>query len=268
MGKYALSICTDKDTNAETAIDHLTWSFPGAQAGAPRAVLSLASAGDMKFRYGEPNPNRDRFFASLGSSPDRTCGIELHHTRRVVHISNRADYVRAIEETESSGGVDGILCGDSNLAVSVTVADCMPIWLYDEHSGSFGVLHSGWKGTGILGEAVSLLESRFDTRPEDISVILGPAIGACCYRVPPERAHAFALEFGEDCVVRSDGSDGTESFSLDLRRANLKLAARIGLRRVKDVTICTRCDVRLGSYRRQGAANFTRMAAACGAFRI
>ena len=38
----------------------------------------------------------------------------------------------------------------------VTVADCMPLYLYDSVSGVFGVVHSGWKGTGIIGEALNL----------------------------------------------------------------------------------------------------------------
>lgn len=90
-------------------------------------------------------------------------------------------------------------------------------------------------------------------------VILGPSIGSCCYEVPPERATRFAREFGEDSVERRDGS-----IRLDLRRANIALARRLGLGAVLSIESCTACDPRLGSFRREGAAAFTRMLAVAG----
>ena len=155
-----------------------------------------------------------------------------------------------------AGSHDGILLRDAAKAACITVADCMPIWLHDTHSGSFGVLHSGWKGTGILAVAMRALAGEFGSPPESVSVILGPAIGTCCYAVPRERAESFAREFGPGAVREEEGRT-----MLDLRAANVALARSLGVGSLLSVEACTSCDPRLGSFRREGAEAFTRMAA-------
>jgi hypothetical protein len=190
----------------------------------------------MRYLEGVDNPRRSAFFSHLGLDPAAVRGTELYHTRRIL--------------LEGRNGME--LAGPD----PAEAGDCMPIWLLDHHSGSFGVLHSGWKGTGILAVAVRSLAEEFGSRPESISVILGPAIGACCYAVPTGRAEAFAREFGPEAVREEGGR-----IRLDLRAANLALALRLGLGALLSVEACTSCDPRLGSFRREGPEAFTRMAA-------
>jgi hypothetical protein len=227
----------------------------------PVALLSLASEGDMK--YGDPDAerNRARFLSSAGVDPNRALGLRLAHSRTVLFPEDIDHHHRLSREAEARGGADGIVLRDSALVATVTVADCMPIWILDRDSGAFGVLHSGWKGTGILAEAVDTLARRFGSRPSSICVILGPAIGSCCYEVPAERAQAFAAEHGKETAFPLRGS-----WRIDLRAANMALARSLGLGALLSVEACTSCDHRLGSYRRQGPRSFTRMLAACGRF--
>jgi Uncharacterized conserved protein len=221
----------------------------------PIAALSLAALGDMKF--GEPGAaaNRERFLSGLGIAPRAALGLSLAHSRNVL-FPEPGDDVAAL--ASAAGGADGLIVRDRCLAPTVTVSDCMPIWLLDRDSGAFGVLHSGWKGTGILGVAVRALASRFGSRPSAMAAILGPSIGSCCYPVPESRAAVFAAEFGEASVLRGQGDP-----RLDLRQANIALAEGLGLGALLSVDSCTSCDPRFGSYRRQGSAAFTRMLAVC-----
>ena len=99
---------------------------------------------------------------------------------------------------------------------------------------------------------------RFGSRTSSIAVILGPAIGPCCYSVSEERAAAFSAEFGENCVERRGGSS-----YIDLRSANVSIAEKSGIGHLLSIDACTSCDGRLGSFRRQGGASFTRMLAVC-----
>lgn len=153
------------------------------------------------------------------------------------------------------GDADGILVQDDRWAPCVTVADCMPIWIWDRDQGWFGVLHSGWKGTGILSDTIKRLCFQ-GSRSESIAVILGPSIGKCCYTVPEERAVAFESLFGRDSVCREHGV-----YTLDLRVANVNLAKKSGIQDILSVANCTSCNPALGSFRREGPARFTRMAA-------
>jgi polyphenol oxidase len=239
------------------AKDYLAVAFPGpAAAGESLALLSFASRGDMKFGVLACAPNRERFLRDVGVDPEEARGIELSHTRNVIAPARDDDPAALARD---AGGADGILLDDPRLAATVTVADCMPIWILDRGSGTFGVLHSGWRGTGILANAVDFLVRRRGAKPSSIAVVLGPAIGSCCYAVSEERASEFAAEFGAAAAARREGS-----WFLDLRSANVALAERAGVGHVLSIDACTSCDERLGSFRRQGAASFTRMMAVCG----
>ena len=142
-------------------------------------------------------------------------------------------------------------------ALTVTVADCLPVFLTDRRLGVFSLVHSGWKGTGIALAAVRTMAERFGSRPSDLSITIGPGIGVCCYEVPEERAALFGREFGEESVVREPGRGPR----LDLRAANVRLLTRAEVGEIVVVTDCTRCSDFLGSYRRQGAAEYTLMLA-------
>jgi hypothetical protein len=237
-------------------------AFPGpAVAGEPLALLSFASQGDMKFGDSRRAANRERFLRGAGIDPGNALGIELSHSRNLLFPSREDDAAELARSGggNGSGGADGILLRDPALAATVTVADCMPIWVLDRGSGTFGVLHSGWRGTGILARAIATLAERCGSRPASIAVILGPAIGSCCYAVPEDRAAEFSAEFGDRSVERRG-----DAWYLDLRAANLALAERSGAGYVLSIEACTSCDARLGSFRRQGPAAFTRMIAVCG----
>jgi len=243
---------------------YLEFDF-GEKRQNPRAVLSTLAAGSMKFSHSENNPSRASFFSQMGLDKARVLSLELKHTRRVIPVFSREEAGSLGDIAGRAGGADGILCADSFYVPVLTVADCMPIWLFDAGCNVFGLLHSGWKGTGILAEAVRLLQKNFGSNPAAISAILGPSIGSCCYAVPEERAVRFGKEFGEKAVIVHD-EGGERKFHLDLRMANLSLAERLGIGRLLNVDLCTACSDGLGSYRRQGPQAFTRMAALCGYF--
>ncbi len=68
------------------------------------------------------------------------------------------------------------------------------------------ILHSGWKGTGILADAISFFRDRLQVPPDQIEVLFGPCICPRCYRVSAERARAFRERWGEDTAgVYEDG---------------------------------------------------------------
>ena len=222
-------------------------------------------------KFGDPGrvANRERFLRRAGIDLSEVLGLELAHSRAVIFPALGEDPAAIARR---SGGADGIILGDTaagaraavgcpaeGRAASVTVADCMPIWILDRESGAYGILHSGWRGTGILAVAIRSLAERFGSRPTSLAVILGPVIGPCCYAVAEERAARFSSEFGPNCVQRRGGST-----YLDLRSANVSIAEASGVGQVLSVEACTSCDKRLGSYRRQGGASFTRMLAVSG----
>lgn len=281
--------------------DTLSFSFPALSseqdAHAPHAFLTTITAGKMRFRWDETNPLRDAYFARVLPEGKTPVPLELIHSRTVFCIESSArDALKADLKLNGSCGIeseaqsavesgratpvfslpdgsrvkadgaqaDGLIATDRCFVPVITVADCMPLWLYDPETGVFGVLHSGWKGTGIAGEAVRFAAKKFSARPENIRVIIGPHIEPCCYRVDNERADWFIREFGEACV-----SDRTEEGSrLSLTEANKTVLSRAGVlpEHILITGGCTSCFEENGehpyaSFRRQGPEKFAPMAA-------
>ena len=101
------------------------------------------------------------------------------------------------------------------------------------------------------------METEFDVPSREICAIIGPGIGSCCYAVPAERAEQFEP---------TDSQRRFDETYLDLKKANLRLLARADVASVRVIDACTRCDLRLGSYRREGPERYRRMVAVIGHF--
>jgi hypothetical protein len=214
------------------------------------------------------NPERLRFFSSFGIEPSRIRSVKQIHSRRVIP----AEEIPVLPAEEAGGSprgdpgseagfseADGLVTGDRTLVLAVTVADCVPVFLWDRHGRGFGIVHSGWKGTGIVLEAVKLLGERYRIPPGDLNGFIGPAIGPCCYEVDPDRARLFRNEWGPAAAVERAGR-----FFLDLPGTNRRILERAGVGEIDSVERCTCCSPELGSYRRQGSGAFSRMIAFIG----
>ena len=233
------------------------FNFPGVEARAPRCGITLASAGPMKPKRDEAN--RGRFFRSAGIDPASVVSVSQIHSR-IVRVADSAALFASFPEG------DGVITGNRALVPCITVADCMPIFVFDPESGCFGALHSGWRGTGIVRSALELASDEWGSKPENFSVILGPHIRSCCYTVDGERAAHFTKTYGASCVSEDPVrvAEGSQwPFRLSLAEANRLLCLELGIRqdRILDVSSCTSCSSAYGSNRREGADSFTHMAA-------
>ena len=220
------------------------------------AGITLLPAGDMRRSRETTTAARPRFLARRGISRDCLYSVRQVHSQGVQVIDGQAAAEMAGIEA------DGLLTDRTDAVLSVTVADCLPIFLVDRDSRAFGIVHSGWRGTGIVREAVSLMGLRFGTLPRNVHALIGPGIGPCCYTVPRERADLFAARYGTAAVVEEAGRP-----RLDLRAANIVLLQEAGVVHVTVVTDCTSCTPRLGSFRRQGPGDYTLMLAWIGRLR-
>ncbi len=228
-------------------------NFPPVETahGLLNMVLSLRNAGDMGPSADFTNERRTRFFDLHGIEPQRVIGLRQVHSKTVYYAENSSSFI-------GKEG-DGLFTDNPRTVLGVTVADCLPIFLVDSAAGRFGVVHSGWKGTGIV---LAALENMNRVSGSPIDVIIGPGIGSCCYSVDEQRADQFRKSFGPGSVVPGPPP------RLDLRAANLTLLSGAG-QAVRTVTVtsnCTACTPFLGSFRREGPQHFTRMIALIGYF--
>lgn len=235
--------------------------------------MTLFSAGSMRFRWNENNPNRNALLSEIANKNGKNdiVPVELIHSKIVYDVKN-------VSDTAGKTG-DGIVTTNNSIMPVVTVADCMPLYLWDYETDCVGIVHSGWKGTGIVKEAIQLMNKNYGANPRNICVAIGAHIHNCCYIVNEERAVFFRQNFCDECVkpfleneeksVKSNlkwNNGGGKLFRLSLESANLSVLNNSGILYENIVILdeCTCCNSLFGSNRREtacGNANFTVQAA-------
>ena len=191
-------------------------------------------------------------------------GVGLERIRRVVQRHTRRVVVAGLRSADAALPADGVIAGTPTDVLCVTVADCLPIFLIPRDGRLPALLHSGWRGTGIVADALACLERRFGRFPDAYHAIIGPGIGPCCYDVPAERALRFRERFGPETADAS-GARGR----IDLRAANMALLGDAGVAGITVYDDCTACSPALHSFRAERAAGrdgSRRMAALLGRF--
>ena len=89
---------------------------------------------------------------------------------------------------------DGLILTKNNLAIFLNFADCTPLIFYDEKQNIGAISHAGWRGTAqkIAQITAEKLINEFDSKPQDICVLIGPAICGKCYEVGEEVYNNFS----------------------------------------------------------------------------
>ena len=131
------------------------------------------------------------------------------------------------------GEGDGHATRVAGVLLTITIADCVPVFIADPVRKAVGLLHAGWRGTAaeVVQSGIGALERTFGSRPDDMAVHLGPAICGLCYEVGPEVFRAL----GEPMA--------STPRSIDLRGVVRRRAARCGVRdeRITVSGDCTLC---------------------------
>ena len=216
------------------------------------AALTLAEAGDFGGHDDKQQAKRHQCAIDVGKNDGQWplavyTPIQRHTTRvRIVTRSN----------CQALRIADGVLTANRSLALAITVADCLPIFIAAPTRGLIGLLHSGRRSTGILKKALAIAISRFGCRPDEIHLLFAPCIHACCYEVSPQIGRRFQKTWGNSAVDIRDGA-----YYLDMLYVNRVIAEMCGIRHIVEIDHCTACMPQYHSYRRAGSSNYQRMLA-------
>ncbi|MCX6217188.1 peptidoglycan editing factor PgeF [Spirosoma sp.] len=158
--------------------------------------------------------NRRRFFSDIGAGSFQFASSHQIHSTAVLHTTEPGRF----------DGYDALITNQPNLLIGVTVADCVPILLYDHRHQAVGAVHAGWRGTvgGIVTQTLLAMQNQYGTLPEDCYGYVGTCIDECAFEVGPEVAEQFLPAF-----KRADHSSG-KSY-IDLKAANFRLLTDFGI---------------------------------------
>lgn len=171
----------------------------GGVSVAPFASLNLGiNTDDIPENVDE---NRRRFFKALGveeSESGFASSLQVHGT----------DVLYAIEAGRYTG-YDALITNKPGLLVGVTVADCVPVLIYDKANRAVAAIHAGWRGTvgRIVSKTLEAMQDHFGTKADECYAFVGTCIDECSFEVGPEVAEQFSVEFkrvdpqsAKDCI--------------------------------------------------------------------
>lgn len=183
--------------------------------------------------------NRRRFFGALHIGLDELAFPLQCHSTNVRSITTWGGY----EEC------DALITREFGVFLVVSVADCVPIFLFDPVTRTVAGIHAGWRGTssGIVRNAMALLNTEHGVRAGDVVAFVGPAAGVCCYEVSKDVGSLFDLG-----VVKKESGG---SWKVDLKDANVRQLIDSGVpqRNIEQHEGCTIHQAeRFHSHRRDG----------------
>lgn len=175
------------------------------------------------------------------------CAEQVHgsHIRRVT----RGDAGRGAEQLESAiPGTDGLYTREAGVLLALGYADCVPLYFFAPGHRIAGIAHAGWRGTtgNIAGRMIDQWVNEEKIPRQDIRVVVGPSIGACCYEVDQRVMDEVKKALGAEYVqVSRETHEG--HFRLDLKECNRKLCEKAGIPadHIECSSYCTGCHSEL-----------------------
>ena len=160
--------------------------------------------------------NRNAYFEKININPKKVVSAEIVH-------GNNVSAVDADHSGKIITSADGLVTQNKNIYLSITSADCLPIFLYEPEKEITGIIHAGWRSLdgNILTNALEHIIG-FGGVPKNILTGIGPAICQNHYEVGPEAAEKFTKY--QEAVKR----EGDKIF-LDLKKIAILQLTKAGI---------------------------------------
>lgn len=224
---------------------------PKVFADAPHVRAALTLRGRARLPYGNNmslsvgddeamvRANRARLAARLGFSAARIAlGRQVHGAA-----------VARVDDDNATGESDALVSDREGWLLAVSVADCVPVLLFDRRRNVVAAVHSGWRGTlaGIATATIERMLREYGSEARDLLAYVGASAGQCCYEVGEEVAGAFDRRYGRaiggaKVLFDNRGRVVDQLLESGMTSGSIELDER-----------CTICSSDFHSYRRDGA---------------
>lgn len=215
----------------------------GLSTGDQDSLNLIASKGDQPEAVAE---NYRRFHQALGIQTQVFVRNSQIHSD-IIRPVTREDGYDLDQLVQGVGGFpqgDGLMTQEEGLALWVYSGDCVPLLFYDPVQKAVAAVHGGWRGTAqdIAGKTVEALGRAYGSRPEDLLVAIGPAIGPCCFSCHQDVTQALEGTYGQEISPFIRPQEGPEEkYGVDLVGIHRHALARRGVRHIATGAPCTGC---------------------------
>jgi YfiH family protein len=217
-------------------------------------ALSEKRDGSMKISK-KDNKNRDNYFQKEGLLSKKIISAGLENKTNVAIVNTSS--LEIIQNTDS------LVTNEKNIFLSITVADCIPVFFYDRKNKVIAIAHAGWRGIvgGIIKYTVNKIQE-VGGSIENLYVGLGPGIGACHFEIREDvldkfkKYDKFIVENKNKIFVDLKGIIRNQLLDLNIKNNN-----------IEDDKVCTFDSDKYFSYRRDRPREVEAMIAIIGLVR-
>ncbi len=162
----------------------------------PHLIAWLSQISDWPMKLELPNPslevieNRKRYFAKNGISIDDVVSAEIVHGTKIAVVTSE-------NKGQILSWVDGLITNETGLFLSVTIADCVPIYFYDPVKKVIWIAHAWWRWitNDITKSMIDSFVNEYNSKVSDIKVYVGPHIQKCHFEIKNDIVDNFDNEF-------------------------------------------------------------------------
>jgi polyphenol oxidase len=200
-------------------------------------ALSLREDKNMKVYYEFRKDdraliNRERFLNKVGLSGKNVIGVKSVSGDNI-EIVTKEDRGNFIHNT------DGLITNNKNVYLSITIADCLPVVIFDPQKEVLSLVHSGWKGLEkkITKKAIRKMEESFGVDSKELLAGIGPGIGGCHFEVKED----FLIRFKSypEAIIKKNGKS-----YVDLKLIAKRQLEEAGIKpeNINISPVCTYCQ--------------------------
>lgn len=189
--------------------------------------------------------NYERICQALGVEMERLVFSDQVHETAVEYVTE--SHCAGTEGKKKLVGVDGLYTDRHGITLATSYADCVPLVFADPVTRVIASSHSGWRGTvGQIGRiTIEKMVKRFDSKPENILVLVGPSICQNCYEVSQDVRDAFSSVYQEEEleeILENGVAEG--KYQLDLWAACYHTIKKAGVppENIQVSRVCTCCQ--------------------------
>ena len=166
----------------------LLLQFPQLAHGFSRIDPRFEGNGNMSLSTGEKDAvlqSRQRFCDRLSVSPDAIVMADQVHGDKVLVVDESDRGKGATQLLSPLGKADGLCSQTPGLPLTVIVADCAALFLYDPQQRAIGLAHSGWRGTArnMAHSLIRTMKENYSTDPSSLFAWVSPCIGPDSFEV-------------------------------------------------------------------------------------
>lgn len=194
--------------------------------------------------------NKQKFLQSIKLEQKIIIEARLDHGNQVKIITEKTKNKKPI--------CDGLITTSNQYILSVTVADCLPIFFYNDTNNFVGIIHAGWQGLqkNIIQKMLKIYQQKFNSDLSSIKIIIGPHIQKCHFEVQKD----FLKKFKEYKAEHTKDNKHFINLSKIAKDQLIKNGAKAP--NIKISNKCTYCsNNKYHSYRKETKDNFKIMLA-------